>query len=293
MSRPLQTVAPFVRKISRSAIHRPGISHFRPAPRFAIRSIATAAAETASPSRPAFLRRAFTYTACALGLTIVGVAMAVSPAYQTVSGYMTPVSDEDTLQMWTPSDPETQALEDQLNANPYVQSLRQNPAFNEHRPHLKIPPAWRAHNLTGGTLMGPGKVPMPPLGFIDTTGEKKEFIQISYVGADLCGHPGIVHGGFLATMLDEGVARPAFEVLPHRVGMTANLNVNYRAPCKANQFVVLKAEVTKAEGRKAWVEGRIETLPEGDEKPVELANATALYIEPKQAAALRTAAPVT
>lgn len=218
--------------------------------------------------------------------------MAVSPAYQTVSGYMTPVSDEDTLQMWTPSDPETQALEDQLNANPYVQSLRQNPAFNEHRPHLKIPPAWRAHNLTGGTLLGPGKVPMPPLGFINTAGDKKEFIQISYVGADLCGHPGIVHGGFLATMLDEGVARPAFEVLPHRVGLTANLNVNYRAPCKANQFVVLKAEVTKAEGRKAWVEGRIETLPVGDEEPVELANATALYIEPKQAAALRTAAPV-
>lgn len=210
--------------------------------------------------------------------------MAVSPAYQTVSGYMTPLSDEDTLQMWTPADAETQALEDQLNAHPYVQSLRADPAFAEHRPHLKVPPAWRAHNLTGGTLMGPGKVPIPPLGFINANGETKEFIQISFVGQDLCGHPGIVHGGFLATMLDEGLARSAFEVLPSRVGLTANLNVNYRAPCKADQFVVLRAEVTKAEGRKAWVDGRIETLPEGDGKPVELANATALYIEPKQAA---------
>lgn len=246
--------------------------------------LTTSTPETASPPRPSSLRRAFAYTARALTFTIVGAAMAVSPAYQTVSGYMTPVSDEDTLQMWTPADAETQALEDQLNSHPYVQSLRQNPAFAEHRPHLKVPPAWRAHNLTGGTLMGPGKVPIPPLGFIDATGDKKEFIQISYVGQDLCGHPGIVHGGFLATMLDEGLARPAFEALPHRVGMTANLNVNYRAPCKADQFVVLRGEVTKSEGRKAWVEGRIETLPEGDEKPVELANATALFIEPKQAA---------
>lgn len=246
--------------------------------------LTTSTPGTTSPPRPSSLRRALVFTARAVGFTFVGFVMAVQPAYKTVSGYLTPVSDEDTLRMWTPSDPETQALEDQLNANPYVQSLRADPAFVEHRPHLKIPPAWRAHNLTGGTLLGPGKVPMPPLGFIDTAGEKKEFIQISYVGQDLCGHPGIVHGGFLATMLDEGVARPAFEVLPHRVGMTANLNVNYRAPCKADQFVVLKAVVTKAEGRKAWVEGRIETLPEGDEQPVELANATALYIEPKQAA---------
>lgn len=210
--------------------------------------------------------------------------MALSPAHETISGYMTPLSDEDTLAIWTPPDPETQALEDQLNSHPLVQSLRQNPAFTEHRPHLKILPAWRAHNLTGGTLMGPGKVPLPPLAFIDAAGERKEFVQISYVGQDLCGHPGIVHGGFLATMLDEGLARPAFEALPNRVGMTANLNVNYRAPCRADQFVVLRGEVTKSEGRKAWVEGRIETLPEGDDKPVELANATALFIEPKQAA---------
>lgn len=255
--------------------------------------LTTSTTETASQPRPYSLRRAFAFTARALTFTIIGVVMAVAPAYQTVSGYMTPVSDEDTLQMWTPADAETQALEDQLNSNPYVQSLRANPAFVEHRPHLKIPPAWRAHNLTGGTLIGPGKVPIPPLGFIDTTGEKKEFIQISYVGQDLCGHPGIVHGGFLATMLDEGLARPAFEALPHRVGLTANLNVNYRAPCKADQFVVLRAEVTKAEGRKAWVEGRIETLPEGDEKPLELANATALFIEPKQAGVRLTGTPYT
>lgn len=245
--------------------------------------------EATTPPKTSFIRRAFASTARALTYTIIGFAMAAAPAYQTVSGYMTPVSDEDTLRMWTPTDPESQALEDQMNAHPLVQSLRQDPAFVEHRPHLKIPPAWREHNLTGGTLMGPGRIAIPPLGFINTNGDRKEYVQVSFVGEGLCGHPGIVHGGFLATMLDEGLARCAFAALPHRVGMTANLNINYTAPCKAGQFVVLRGHVTKVEGRKAWVEGRIETLPVGDERPLEVSNATALFIEPKQAAVSSTA----
>lgn len=210
--------------------------------------------------------------------------MAASPAYSTVSGYLTPKSDSDTLRMWTPTDETEKAYEDHLNAHPLVQSLRANPAFSESRPHLKMPPAWRVHNLTAGTLLGPDRVPFPPLAWLDADGETKEFVQISFAGEELCGHPGIVHGGYLATVLDEGLARTAFAALPHRVGMTANLNVNYKAPCKAGQYIVLRSQLVKAEGRKAWVEGRIETLPDGAEKPIVLADATALYIEPKQAA---------
>lgn len=210
--------------------------------------------------------------------------MATAPAYTTVSGYATPKSDAETTQMWIPGDDSEQAHDDYINAHPIVQALRTNPAFVESRPHLKIPPAWRAHNLTAGTLMGPDRVPFPPVAWLDATGDRKEYVQISYVGQELCGHPGIVHGGYLATVLDEGLARSAFAALPHHVGMTANLNINYRAPCKAGQYIVLRGEVTRSEGRKAWVEGRIETLPVGDEKPVVLADATGLFIEPKQAA---------
>lgn len=210
--------------------------------------------------------------------------MAAAPAYATVSGYATPKSDDDTLSMYTPADAAQQAHEDHLSQHPLVASLRANPAFAESRPHLKIPAAWRAHNLTAGTLMGADRVPFPPVAWLDAEGDRKEFVQISYVGPELCGHPGIVHGGYLATVLDEGLGRTAFAALPHHVGLTANLNVNYKAPCMAGQYIVLRSELTKGEGRKAWVEGRIETLPEGDEKPVVLAEATALFIEPKQAA---------
>ena len=40
----------------------------------------------------------------------------------------------------------------------------------------------------------------------------------------------------------------------------------------------------EVEGRKAWVEGRIETLPEDGKEPEVLVEAKALFIEPRQAA---------
>jgi adenylylsulfate kinase len=66
--------------------------------------------------------------------------------------------------------------------------------------------------------------------------------------------------------------------------MTANLNINYRSPAPAGAYVVLRAKTTKVDGRKAWVEGHIETLVREGEKPVVLVEASALFIEPRQAA---------
>jgi acyl-coenzyme A thioesterase PaaI-like protein len=146
---------------------------------------------------------------------------------------------------------------------------------------MKIPPAWRANNLTAGTLLGQGRVTVPPLAFAEKGG--KSYVQLFHVGTDLCGHVGIVHGGFLATVLDEGLARCCFGALPHGIGLTANLEISYKAPCKADQYLALKATTTKVEGRKAWVEGRIETVPEDGGEPTVLATATALYISPREA----------
>lgn len=147
---------------------------------------------------------------------------------------------------------------------------------------MKIPEGYRNHHLTGGLLSGPGRIVVPPLVFEEEGG--KSLVAISYLGHELCGHPGIIHGGLLATMIDEGLARCCFAALPHKVGVTANLNVNYRFPVKAGSYVVLRAKTTRAEGRKAWVEGRVETLVGEGETPVVLAEATALFVSPRQAA---------
>jgi adenylylsulfate kinase len=208
--------------------------------------------------------------------------MGATPAFQVANDILYPPTDKETLTMYTPEDEVSREVEKYINNHPLAKGLRSNPKFSESRPHLKIPPSQRGHSLTGGTLLGPGRVVVPPFVWTETGG--KSLVAISYLGSDLCGHPSIVHGGFLATMLDEGMGRCCFGALPNKIGMTANLNINYRTPAPAGAFVVLRARTTKVEGRKAWVEAHIETLVGEGEKPVVLVEASSLFIEPRQAA---------
>jgi 3'-phosphoadenosine 5'-phosphosulfate synthase len=212
--------------------------------------------------------------------------MTAAPALEAANGLLNPVSDEETLRMFVPSEPMAQEVEDVINNHWITKELRSRPEFVESRPHLKMPATYRATSLTAGLLMGANRIVVPPVVWTEEGG--KSLVSLSYLGSELCGHPGIVHGGLLATMLDESMARCCWDALPHRVAMTANLNINYKAPAKADSFVVLRATTTKVEGRKAWVEARIETLVDEGETPVVLADATALFISPKQAAVGRS-----
>lgn len=148
---------------------------------------------------------------------------------------------------------------------------------------MKVPEALRPTNLTAGTLAGGGRIVVPPVIWSEVGG--KSMVSVFYLGKELCGHPGIVHGGLLATLLDEGLARCCFPALPNKVGVTANLKVDYRKPTRAEGYFVLKAETVKVEGRKAWVRGWIETLvDEGrGEVPERMVEAEALFIEPRNA----------
>ena len=196
---------------------------------------------------------------------------------------MSAPTDAESVAMYSAPDDIAAELNNYINNHPLTRSLRADPAWTESRPHLRYPEAHRKHSLTAGTLLGHGKIPVPPLVFIE---EGKQLVSMSYLGTDLCGHIGIVHGGLLATLLDEGLARCGFAALPNKIGVTASLTINYRKPAPAGSFVVLKAETTKVEGRKVWVKGRIEILGESEEPGVVLAEAEGLFIEPKYAKVL-------
>lgn len=86
-------------------------------------------------------------------------------------------------------------------------------------------------------------------------------VSVFHIGQDLCGHPGFVHGGLLTVLFDEVFARCASAVLPSGLGMTANLNVDFRKPALPDRMYVLRTKTVKVEGRKAWVEGRMTYLP--------------------------------
>lgn len=107
--------------------------------------------------------------------------------------------------------------------------------------------------------------------------EEKKLVSIFYLGNALCTPPDQIHGGLLATILDEGLARCAFESLPNRICVTASLKVDYLKPLEAERYVTMKCWTVKTEGRKCWVEGVIEDVESGDV----VAKAEALMVQPR------------
>jgi hypothetical protein len=114
-----------------------------------------------------------------------------------------------------PSDPTspafhgyTSSLESEIQSLPFLRSLRTAPDADdwyETRPYVNYPEERRVNNLTAGALRGPGKLTLPAL--VRARKDESESIVLVHVGRGLCGHDGIVHGGLLATLLDEILAR--------------------------------------------------------------------------------------
>lgn len=206
---------------------------------------------------------------------------------------------------------ESTTLDTLVSQIPLVQTLREtHSTYKETRPHLAIPPPIRQHHFVGGSLAGPGKLAFAPYMWLSTSKTEGQtenadrassVVSVFHIGQDLCGHPGFVHGGLLTVLFDEVFARCASAVLPSGLGMTANLNVDFRKPALPDRMYVLRTKTVKVEGRKAWVEGRMTYLPltlplsadsngivsdasllkEDSEGAVMVAEAKALFIEPK------------
>jgi acyl-coenzyme A thioesterase PaaI-like protein len=79
------------------------------------------------------------------------------------------------------------------------------------------------------------------------------------------GFKGVAHGGLLCALLDESLsycvefARQAKSTGRNSL-FTANLNVDFRRPVVTPGAAVVKCWVTKMQGRKYWLEGRIEDV---------------------------------
>ncbi|KAI9636278.1 HotDog domain-containing protein [Dioszegia hungarica] len=157
-----------------------------------------------------------------------------------------------------------------------VARLRTREGWYETRPYARFDPDKIHNSLTAGSLRGPGKLAVPPIVF--SKDDESEAIAVLHLGRALCGHDGIIHGGIISTVFDESLARNALLNLPTHIGVTANLNVNYRSPLHADQFVVVRTKLDSVNGRKVMVSGTMETL-EGEK----IAEATALFVEPKWA----------
>lgn len=170
------------------------------------------------------------------------------------------------------------AIQNYIESHPMVQSLRASGKFIEYRGYEDYPEKLREQNLTAGSLTGPRMIPIPPYVFAERSG--KSLIEIIYLGQHVSGHLGIVHGGLLATIIDEGLGWCCIPSLPGRLGNTVTLQIEYLNPMPTDSFAVLKARTKRVVERKAWVEGHLETLPK-DGAPVTIAKAQALFVAPR------------
>jgi uncharacterized protein (TIGR00369 family) len=69
------------------------------------------------------------------------------------------------------------------------------------------------------------------------------------------GYPGYVHGGIIATMLDEAMGKSA---RTRKVTiMTAKIELDYLRPVPTDKPLRVEGQLMRVEGRKFWTEGRI------------------------------------
>lgn len=244
--------------------------HVKPGPSFiAARSVFYSSSSTPRISRGGYRLR----TLFVLGLSI-GIGATIGAEYRSAVVHAKDerrrkVEYKDTLEF------------QYLDSHPIIQKFRADPEFEESWYFSDLPATHRDQALTSGLLTGEGKISIEPLKF--QSKDKKRLYIFYHVGDRVQGHDNIVHGGFLATLIDEGLVWCAFPSLPRRYGATANLELNYRQPSFINTYMMLECIVTEVKGRKAWVQGAMYNLNDSDVGSKPLVEATALVVEPRWA----------
>jgi uncharacterized protein (TIGR00369 family) len=97
-------------------------------------------------------------------------------------------------------------------------------------------------------------------------------LQTSFIPAETYqGYDGIVHGGILSALLDEAMAKLAFELGYNAV--TAMLNVRFKSLAKVKEKLTIRGKITQANRRLVFAKATIHKedgtlIAEGDSKLV-------------------------
>jgi acyl-coenzyme A thioesterase PaaI-like protein len=120
-------------------------------------------------------------------------------------------------------------------------------------------------------VYGPGNPMAPPLRV--TVSEAGRVTGHVTLGKAFEGPPGLVHGGFIATLLDHALARAARSA--GHGGLTGTLTVRYRRPVPLGVPLVLEGRLETTEGRRATSRA---TLAAADDPITPLAEGEALLV---------------
>ncbi|ODQ63769.1 thioesterase family protein [Nadsonia fulvescens var. elongata DSM 6958] len=170
---------------------------------------------------------------------------------------------------------------------PFYQKAVDSDRYIIEHPY-EVEEAIQEFSLSSGVLSGGGLVAKTPISLrlkpelVEAEGQSENMV-FYHLGPRLCGHKGIIHGGLLATLLDEALCRTGFQMLPNKIGVTASLNIKYLAPTKAESFIVIYSKTTAVDGRKCWVSGSLEVLNHEGDNNLKTVSAELLVVEPKWA----------
>jgi uncharacterized protein (TIGR00369 family) len=102
--------------------------------------------------------------------------------------------------------------------------------------------------------------------------ENSSVVCLATVADTFEGPPGYVHGGIIATLLDETMSK---SIRAHGVvAMTRKMEIDYLRPVPSGAPIRMEGRVVRSEGRKHWTEAKI-LNPEG----TVLAEGNGLFIE--------------
>ena len=79
--------------------------------------------------------------------------------------------------------------------------------------------------------------------------ENNRIVSETQFPAHFQGYPGVVHGGIVATILDESIARAATAADPNRIMLTGKLTTRYRKPAPVGKPLRAVGEVIRDRGR--------------------------------------------
>jgi acyl-coenzyme A thioesterase PaaI-like protein len=133
-------------------------------------------------------------------------------------------------------------------------------------------------------VYGPGNPMAPPLRVaVSEAGRVTGHVTL---GKPFEGPPGLVHGGFIATLLDHALARAARSA--GHGGLTGTLTVRYRRPVPLGVPLVLEGRLEDVEGRHATSRA---TLAAADDPGTVLAEGEALLVALRRERAEEVFAP--
>jgi uncharacterized protein (TIGR00369 family) len=86
------------------------------------------------------------------------------------------------------------------------------------------------------------------------------------------GHPGYLHGGIIATLLDEAMSKAVRAC--GLTAMTGRIEIDYLRPVPSGAQLRMEGRIVRSEGRKHWTEARILNA-----RGTALAQAKGIFIE--------------